>query len=127
LIKSSEKEKYMYKILMVEEDTKKDVSREDVVGLLRQDVAQVTFTKADGSERVMNCTLLSEVLNERVPPIADSPESKAPSTKAVNPHTVAVYDITADGWRSFRLDSVKSIGFPDSIFSDEGITYPTFE
>ena len=114
----------MYKILMVEENAEKDMSREQVVELLRNDVAEVSFTKSNGTDRVMSCTLLAEVLSARVP----TPESKKPSTKkSPNPHTVAVFDLEADGWRSFRLDSVKSIGFPNSIFTEDGITYPTFE
>ena len=117
-----------YKIFVTEEGLEKDLTREDVVEMLRNDVATVTFTKADGTERVMECTLLNEVLTQRVPvglaTQAPKPEKKK---KAPNPHTLAVYDVPADGWRSFRLDSVKSIGFPTSIFTDEGITYPTFE
>ena len=114
----------MYKILMIDENAEKDVSREQVVELLRNDVAEVNFTKTDGSDRVMSCTLLAEVLSQRVP---DTGVSTKPPKKAPNPHTVAVFDLEADGWRSFRLDSVKSIGFPNSIFTEAGITYPTFE
>ena len=114
----------MYKILMVEENAEKDMSREQVVDLLRNDVAEVNFTKTDGSDRVMSCTLLAEVLSQRVP---DTGVSTKPPKKAPNPHTVAAFDLEADGWRSFRLDSVKSIGFPNSIFTEAGITYPTFE
>ena len=54
----------MYKILMVEENAEKDMSREQVVDLLRNDVAEVNFTKTDGSDRVMSCTLLAEVLSQ---------------------------------------------------------------
>ena len=56
----------MYKILLVEENAEKDMSREQVVDLLRNDVAEVNFTKTDGSDRVMSCTLLAEVLSQRV-------------------------------------------------------------
>jgi|TARA_B100001105_G_C22122840_1_gene328293 hypothetical protein len=116
-----------YKIFVTEEGLEKDLTREDVVEMLRNDVATVTFTKADGTERVMECTLLNEVLTSRVPEVAKMAEKPEKRKKAPNPHTLAVYDVPADGWRSFRLDSVKSIGFPTSIFTDEGITYPTFE
>ena len=115
-----------YNILITEEAVEKELTREDVVEMLRNDVATVTFTKADGTERVMECTLLQEVLSQRVPE-NDTPVKPEKRKKAPNPHTLAVYDIPADGWRSFRLDSVKSIGFPTSIFTAEGITYPTFE
>ncbi|MBT6072284.1 MAG: DUF2693 domain-containing protein [Euryarchaeota archaeon] len=112
-----------YKVMMIDESVEKDLSREDVVELLQNDVATVTFTKVDGTERAMSCTLLQEVLSQRAPIVpADKPQ-KPP--KAPNPNTVAVFDMKANGWRSFRLDSVKSIEFPDSIFTDEGISYPT--
>tara|TARA_B110000495_G_C22892058_1_gene520334 strand:- start:273 stop:608 length:336 start_codon:yes stop_codon:yes gene_type:complete len=111
---------------MIDEGVQKTLSRDNVVEMLKNDVAQVTFKKADGSERVMSCTLLNEVLSQRAPETAASDKPKSPA-KAPNPNTVAVYDMVADGWRSFRLDSVISIEFPESIFTDEGIQYPTFQ
>ena len=114
----------MYKILMIEDNAEKDLSRDNVVEMLRNDVAEVSFTKSDGTSRVMSCTLLNEVLSARVPESAT--EGSKSAKKTPNPNTVAVFDLEADGWRSFRLDSVKSIGFPNSIFTEDGITYPTF-
>lgn len=125
-----------YKIFITEEGVEKDLTRVDVVELLYNDVATVTFTKADGSERVMECTLLQEILNERSPEtqieITEDPDDKIgmaerakgnedipPPTESVtngpNPNVVAVFDLVKNDWRSFRLDSVKSIGFPTSI------------
>jgi len=114
-----------YKIFVTEESVTKELTREEVVEMLRNDVATVTFTKADGTERVMECTLLQEVLSERITGLLQGAPDK--NTKAPNPDTIAVYDIPSDGWRSFRLDAVKSISFPTSIFTDDGIVYPTFE
>ena len=69
-----------YKIFITEEGVEKDLTRVDVVELLYNDVATVTFTKADGSERVMECTLLQEILNERSPEtqieITEDPDDK---------------------------------------------------
>ena len=42
-----------YKILITEDNAEKELTREDVVEMLYNDVATVTFTKKDGSERVM--------------------------------------------------------------------------
>ena len=120
-----------YKINMIEEGVDKDLVREDIVELLYNDVATVTFTKKDGSERVMECTLLQHILDKHAPKIEnpaemeekinewvrsgiaveDSEESKR---KTENPDVVAVWDIPSDGWRSFRLDSIKSISIPTS-------------
>jgi hypothetical protein len=78
-------------------------SRENLIDMLRTNVVTVTFTKVNGEERVMQCTLLPEYVpnaptnNGQV--LLQESESKA----------VSVWDVQANGWRSFRVDSVKSI------------------
>ena len=125
-----------YKINMTEEGVEKDLERADIVELLLNNVATVTFTKRDGSERVMKCTLLQEVLSEKFPVKLEKPEEteskikewfksgldsvandgvnfdEEAKKKATNLDILAVYDIPAEGWRSFRLDSIKSINIP---------------
>ena len=64
----------------------------------------VTFTKKDGSERVMKCTLMPEQLPE-VPLV----ESKTERKKTEG--TIAVYDLEVKGWRSFTIKSVKQVNF----------------
>ena len=129
-----------FKIFITEDEAEKDLTREDIVELLYNDVAIVTFTKVDGSERVMKCTLLQEILSERMaanttedeakniewmrPVLDESSNDPNKSVKeelaefeekvtAPNANVIAVYDIPSDGWRSFRLDSVKSISIPN--------------
>ena len=78
-------------------------SKENLIDMLRNNVVTVTFTKVNGEERVMKCTLLPEYVpnattnNGQV--LLQESESKA----------VSVWDVHANGWRSFRVDSVKSI------------------
>ena len=69
---------------------------------LRESVCRVTFTKVNGEQRVMKCTL-----NESLIPPSDSTkitESRKKETETVQP----VYDVEANGWRSFRWESVTS-------------------
>lgn len=73
-------------------------------GLLREGIVTVTFTKKDGSERVMNCTLVETSIPEEKKP-------KGTSTILRSDETLAVYDVEAEGWRSFRIDSIKSVEF----------------
>ena len=40
----------------------KAITRETVASILKMDIANVTFTKTDGSERVMKCTLVDEYI-----------------------------------------------------------------
>jgi len=62
-------------------------------------VIYVEFTKKNGETRKMNCTTNLDLI----------PESEHPSedrASYVNEEVVRVYDINAEGWRSFRVDSV---------------------
>jgi hypothetical protein len=65
-------------------------TKENLMDMLRNNVVTVTFTKVNGEERTMKCTLMV---------LLQESESKA----------VSVWDTEMNGWRSFRVDSVKSI------------------
>jgi hypothetical protein len=71
-------------------------------GILKVEVTTVTFTKKDGTERVMKCTLDPKLLPE-----APITEGKKP--RKVNEDVIAVYDVEAQGWRSFTIKSIKSV------------------
>ena len=74
-----------------------------LVGMLKHGPTKVTFTKKDGTERVMNCTLKEELVTFE--------EKKTDKIKTPNEDVCAVYDLDNKGWRSFRFDSVKLIEF----------------
>jgi hypothetical protein len=73
-------------------------SRKWLLANLEEGVVEVTFTKKDGTERVMNCTLLEDYL----------PETTG-AGRSSSSDAVAVYDVEAEGWRSFRWDSLKAV------------------
>ncbi len=75
-------------------------------GHLNYGPVTVTFTKKDGTERVMNCTTNSELVPAE--PIVEGVEKKE---KKVNEEVMPVYDLDAKGWRSFRWDSIKQVRF----------------
>ncbi len=75
--------------------------RKEMIDALKESVATVTFTKKDGTERVMKATLQTEFM-----PVVDSDKPK--TKKKVNEEVVAVFDTEANGFRSFRIDSVVS-------------------
>ena len=76
------------------------IAREDLVDRLKQSVVKVVFTKADGSERTMNCTLKLENI----------PEDQHPkSTIKSESDQIRVFDTDIDAWRSFNFGSVKTI------------------
>lgn len=74
-----------------------------LVGILQITPVEVKFTKKDGSERVMKCTLQE----------SDIPEQSKPkgSDRAKSEDSLRVFDMEKNEWRSFRWDSIKSIKF----------------
>ena len=60
----------------------------------------VVFTKKDGTERQLICTLKPDLL-----PVQTDLE-EAVQKKTPNPDVLAVWDIENKGWRSFRYDSI---------------------
>ena len=73
--------------------------------MLKTGPVSVTFTKKDGNERVMECTLKPELL----PPVVVTEDAVPKRKKAVNDSVMAVYDLEMKAWRSFTLRSVKRI------------------
>lgn len=72
---------------------------------LHEDEVIVTFTKRDGSERAMQCTLsASRIPSEQLPK-----ESGTGSTTTISDEAIRVYDLQKSEWRSFRWDSIKLV------------------
>ena len=80
-------------------------TKETIANMLRDSVVTVTFTKVDGSERVMKCTLMSEY----VPATGNSASNQVLLQETGNDNNISVWDVEANGWRSFRVGSVKSV------------------
>jgi hypothetical protein len=74
--------------------------RKWLISLLEERSVEIVFTKKDGTERTMKCTLMEDYLPETVG-----------SEKAKNDEALAVYDLEKEGWRSFRWDSIKQVNF----------------
>lgn len=76
------------------------MNRDELIVNLKKGACKVKFTKVNGEQRVMNCTL-SEAL---VPPTES--QSDSTSTRKKSDQVVAVWDLDKTAWRSFRVDSV---------------------
>ncbi len=67
-------------------------------------IAAVKFTKVDGTEREMRCTLMPSIVPEIKLEEAHLPRKQ-------NDEVLAVWDLENEGWRSFRLDSIIDIQY----------------
>ena len=78
-----------------------ELSKSTIYHMLKSGIVNVKFTKTDGSEREMKCTLLENIIKPH--------EKKTDREKKVNENIISAWDIDKEGWRSFRYDSVISI------------------
>lgn len=78
--------------------------RESLIQKLRTDVVTVNFTKADGSERKMLCTLVESKI-----PTDKRPKTTETQSSSTVGSSVRVFDTEKQEWRSFRFESVISV------------------
>lgn len=69
---------------------------------LENGVVTIFFEKADGTLREMRCTLQPQYLPPQL-------LQEGGSSRAGHPDILAVWDVENGGWRSFRIDTIKSI------------------
>lgn len=98
------------------DDTGKKVMRDWVRSLLQQQPITVTFVKADGTVRDMQCTLNYDFIpTDKAPKETPTTpidgivkESKKPR-KEPDPHSLRVFDVDKQEWRSFRFERLQKI------------------
>jgi predicted metallopeptidase len=77
-------------------------TEEKLVEVLQENTVVVTFKKLDGDERVMTCT--KNLLH--------IPEVNHPKgVKDGKPGTITVWDVNANGWRSFVYERVINVDY----------------
>lgn len=75
---------------------------------LQSNEVGVTFTKRDGSERRMQCTLsAARIPREQLP----QGTGDTSFTETVSREAIKVFDLEKQAWRSFRYDSLKAVKF----------------
>jgi hypothetical protein len=92
-------------------------TKEELYKLLKEEVVEITFTKLNGDERVMPCTLMEAYL----PPAKKDDPITQEKVRKVSDAVVAVWAIESKGFRSFRYDRLKSVKViePPRVFSEK--------
>lgn len=78
------------------------ITKTELKTMLQIGVCEVTFTKVDGSVRVMPCTLKESLL----PPVV---EKEGKKTKAPNEDNLSVWCTDKNEWRSFKVANVTKV------------------
>jgi hypothetical protein len=79
------------------------MDKSNVIALMKEGVVTVEFTKVNGEYRKMEATLQPE----RMPEVVAEIETKSPRKKTDS--ALSVWDINAEGWRSFRWDKLQTV------------------
>ena len=98
------------------DDQIKEQIRDWVRGLLQNSEVTVTFTKADGTDRDMLCTLdhsripvsVAKPISTTAPVDGIVRENRKPR-KEPDPHSIRVFDLEKQEWRSFRFERLKKV------------------
>ena len=87
-----------------------DQRREMLREHLSTGIAEVTFTKVDGTVRTMPCTLDASII-PAVPIHVTNTDNPVdfPKAKKANPLVMSVFCTDKAEWRSFRLENVISV------------------
>lgn len=73
--------------------------KEDLLSQLQNNICTITFTKINGEQRVMPCTL-----KEGIVPLFESKGTRKPTDELLS-----VWCTDKSAWRSFRVDSVTDL------------------
>ncbi len=76
--------------------------REELIGLLKENVLLVEFNKANGEKRTMRGTLLTKYLPQSAIQTLDP-------KKVPNLNIVSCWDLEKNGWPACRLDSIEEV------------------
>lgn len=79
--------------------------RNQIIELAKSAILTVTFVKANNQIRVLKGTLMPKYLPMQI----DLEENLNKAKYTENLNVIALWDIEADGWRSFRLTSVTGV------------------
>lgn len=77
------------------------ISKSNIMNMLKSGIVNIRFTKVDGTERVMKCTLVEGIVK--------SYEKTTDREKKTNENICSVWDVDKEAWRSFRYDSILEI------------------
>ena len=86
-------------------DKKGIPTQEELYKLLKENVVEVTFTKLNGDERIMPCTLIESYL----PPARKDDPLTQKKVREITDKVIAVWAIESKGFRSFRYDRVTAV------------------
>jgi len=88
---------------LLAENLRKEI-RIKMIEELQTGTRVVTFTKVNGEQREMTCTLDQNL----IPSASKADPLSQRKIRAISDEVIPVWDVNAEGWRAFRIDNVTS-------------------
>jgi len=85
------------------------ITKQELVEKLQNEVVSVTFIKADGDERTMVCTKMLSKIPEEFHPKTESVIKLDENGNPIESDNITVWDTEIEGWRSFNYSRIKSV------------------
>ena len=96
-------------------DQKGIPTKAELYELLKNNIVEVTFTKLNGDERIMPCTLQESYL----PPATKDDAITQKKVREISDAVVAAWAIESNGFRSFRYDRIKSVKLVEKVLDKD--------
>ena len=80
-------------------------TKDNLLMMLKEQVVEVTFTKLNGEDRVMPCTLIPSYL----PPAKKDDPTTQKKVREISDKVIVAWAVESKGFRSFRYDRIKNI------------------
>ena len=85
------------------------ITKDELVEKLQNEIVQLKFIKADGSERLMICTKNIIHIPQEFHPKTDKVVKLDENGNPIETDLVTVWDMESKGWRSFNFGKVIEI------------------
>lgn len=85
------------------------ITKDELVEKLQNEIVQLSFTKADGSERHMVCTKNIVHIPEEFHPKTEKVVKLDENGNVIESDNITVWDMEAKGWRSFNFSKVLEV------------------
>ena len=82
------------------------ITKDELVEKLQNEVVQLSFIKADGSERHMVCTKNITHIPEEFHPKTDKVVKLDENGNLIETDLVTIWDMESKGWRSFNFGKI---------------------
>ncbi len=85
------------------------ITKDELVEKLQQEVVQLVFTKADGTQRHMVCTKNIVHIPEQFHPKTDKVVKLDENGNPIETDLITIWDMEQQGWRSFNFSKVLEV------------------